>query len=34
MVEVKESCPLGERQDTLARISYQRFSAAISGYPA
>lgn len=25
MVEVKESCPLSERQDTLARISYQRF---------
>jgi len=25
MIETKESCPLGERQETLARISYQRF---------
>lgn len=25
MIEVKESCPLSERQETLARISYQRF---------
>ncbi|MGH7229220.1 MAG: preprotein translocase subunit SecA [Nitrospiraceae bacterium] len=25
MVEVKEQCPLGGRQETLARISYQRF---------
>ncbi|WP_447979414.1 preprotein translocase subunit SecA [Candidatus Nitrospira bockiana] len=25
MIEVKEGCPLGQRQDTLARISYQRF---------
>jgi preprotein translocase subunit SecA len=25
MIEVKEGCPLGHRQETLARISYQRF---------
>jgi preprotein translocase subunit SecA len=25
MIEVKEGCPLGRRQETLARISYQRF---------
>jgi len=25
MIEVKEGCPLGQRQETLARISYQRF---------
>ncbi len=25
MIEVKESCPLSDRQETLARISYQRF---------
>jgi preprotein translocase subunit SecA len=25
MIEVKEQCSLGERQETLARISYQRF---------
>lgn len=25
MIETKEGCPLSERQDTLARISYQRF---------
>ena len=25
MIEVKEQCPLGSRQETLARISYQRF---------
>lgn len=25
MIEVKEDCPLSERQETLARISYQRF---------
>jgi preprotein translocase subunit SecA len=25
MIEVKETCPLGRRQETLARISYQRF---------
>ena len=25
MIEVKEGCPVGRRQETLARISYQRF---------
>lgn len=25
MIETKEQCPLGDRQETLARISYQRF---------